>query len=54
MDLKEAMSQRHMVRRYTDKPLPAGIVKVLEGYIDNINQSYDLSVELKTEDIPGL
>ena len=34
MDLKEAMGQRHMVRRYTDRPLPAEIVKGLNGYID--------------------
>ncbi len=50
MDFKEAMGQRHMVRRYTDRPLPAEIVKELNGYIDKVNRSYGLSVELKTED----
>ncbi|HCT91510.1 MAG TPA: nitroreductase [Lachnospiraceae bacterium] len=50
MDFKEAMRQRHMVRRYTDRPLPAETVKDLEGYIDRMNHSYGLSVELKTED----
>lgn len=50
MDLKEAMRQRHMVRRYTDRPLPAEIVKELGEYIDKMNQLYGLSVELKTED----
>lgn len=50
MDFKEAMRQRHMVRRYTDRPLSAEIVKELEGYVDKMNRSYGLSVELKTED----
>lgn len=50
MELKEAMLQRHMVRRYTNRPLPAEIVKELDAYVDSINRSYGLSVELKTED----
>ena len=50
MDFKEAMRQRHMVRRYTDRPLSAEIVKELDGYIGRMNRSYGLSVELKTED----
>ena len=50
MDLKEAMRQRHMVRRYTNRPIPVEIVKELDRYIAKMNQSYGLSVELKTED----
>lgn len=50
MDFKEAMCQRHMVRSYTDRPIPAEIVKELRGYIDKTNQLYGVSVELKTED----
>ena len=50
MDFKEAMRQRHMVRRYMDRPLPAETVKELDRYIDKMNQSYGLAVELKTED----
>lgn len=50
MDFKEAMRQRHMVRRYMDQPLSSEIVKELDGYIDRMNLSYGLSVELKTED----
>lgn len=50
MDFKEAMRQRHMVRRYMDRPLSSEIVKELDGYIDRMNLSYGLSVELKTED----
>ena len=38
MDFKEAMRQRHMVRRYMDRPLPAEIVKELNGYIDKMNR----------------
>lgn len=50
MDLKDAMRQRHTVRRYTDRPLPAETVKELNEYIDKMNQSYGLSVALKTKD----
>ena len=50
MDTKEAMRQRHMVRRYTDQPLPAEIVNELNKYIEKMNQLYDLVVELKTQD----
>lgn len=50
MDLKEAMNQRHMVRKYTDKPLSAEIVKQLNDRAEKMNQSYGTSITLKTED----
>lgn len=50
MDLKEAMYERHTVRKYTNQPLPSEIVKLLDKYIDEINKRYKLSMELKTED----
>ena len=30
MTIKEAVRERHMVRKYTDKPIPIDIVKLLE------------------------
>ena len=50
MDFKEAMRRRHMVRKYTDQPLPAEIVEELDDYISEINKTYGVSVEMKTED----
>lgn len=50
MDLKEAMSQRHMVRKYTTRPLPAEIVKQLNDRAERMNEIYGISITLKTED----
>lgn len=50
MDMKEAMRQRHMVRTYTDKPLPADIVRLLKARMKEDNEKYGVSIELKTED----
>ena len=30
MDMKQAMHERHMVRKYLDKPIPVGVVEKLE------------------------
>ena len=54
MDLKEAMRQRHTVRRYTDRPLSAEITGQLQQCIDKINETHGLSIALKTEDINAL
>ena len=40
MDFKEAMRQRHMVRRYMDRPLPAETVKELDRYVDKIGRAH--------------
>lgn len=50
MDLKEAMSQRHMVRKYTNRPLSAEIVKQLNDRAERMNEIYGISITLKTED----
>ena len=50
MDLKEAMEQRHMVRRYTDRPIPAELVKQLNDRTAKMNEAYGTSITLKTED----
>lgn len=54
MDLKEAMRQRHTVRKYTDRPLSAEITGQLQQCIDKINETHGLSIALKTEDISAL
>ena len=50
MDLKEAMEQRHMVRRYTDRPIPAELVKQLNDRTEKMNELYGTAITLKTED----
>ena len=50
MDLKEAMEQRHMVRRYTDRPIPAELVKQLNDRTAKMNEAYGTAITLKTED----
>ena len=50
MDLKEAMEQRHMVRRYTDRPIPTELVKQLNDRTEKMNELYDTAITLKTED----
>lgn len=54
MDFKEAMYQRHTVRRYTGKRIPEDIVERLNRYIREINERYGVSVVLKTEDTQAL
>lgn len=50
MDLNKAMVQRHMVRRYTDKPIPTEIVEKLNQYLKKTNEQYGLSIDLKIND----
>ena len=33
MTIKEAIKQRHMVRKYTDNPIPADLVELLTAKI---------------------
>ncbi len=57
MDLKEAMQQRHMVRKYTDRKIPADIVEKLNGRVKQNNEQYGLSIRLMTNDksaVPGV
>lgn len=50
MTLEMAMHERHMVRRYTDKPLPDTIVKRLEARTIENNEKYQLAIALRTDD----
>ena len=44
MPISEAMRARHMVRKYTDKPLPADIVEKLQERIDGLNAEHDVKL----------
>lgn len=54
MTIKEAIRQRHTVRKYTDRPIPSDIVKLLNERIAANNQSHDLSMALITGNSDGL
>lgn len=43
MTIKEAMKERHMVRKYIDKPIPSDLVEKLNARIAENNQTYSLS-----------
>lgn len=49
MDMKEAMSQRHTVRKYIDRPIPREVVTALEDRILQNNEAYGLDMLLVTE-----
>ena len=46
MNMIEAMEKRHMVRKYTDKPLPEEIIEKLNERIDFNNKEHNLSMKL--------
>lgn len=50
MTMKEAMHARHTVRKYTDKPLPADIIKLLNARIEDNNRAHNLAINLNTND----
>ena len=54
MDLKEAMTKRHTVRKFLDKPLQESDVKLIEARIDSLNKKHDLSMKLVVNDKNGL
>ncbi|MCD8363802.1 MAG: nitroreductase [Lachnospiraceae bacterium] len=57
MTLQEAMSARHKVSKYKDKPLSADAVRQLNDRIEAQNQKYDLNMKLVTESkdaMPGI
>ena len=57
MDMKQAMKERHMVRKYTDKPIPEDIVSKLQERVRKNNEQYGLSIRLMTNDgsaVPGV
>ena len=54
MTIKGAVRERHMVRKYTDKPIPIDIVKLLEERIAENNKLHDLRLALVTGNSDGL
>lgn len=54
MTIKEAMKERHMVRKYIDKPIPSDLVEKLNARIAGNNLTYSLSLSLVTGNADGL
>ncbi len=57
MTLQEAMSKRHMVRKYKDKTIPIDLVEKLRIRLENSNKEYDLQMKLMVNNdaaIPGI
>ena len=50
MAITKAMRERHTVRRYADKPIPADIVQKLEERIALDNDAYGTAVKLMVDD----
>ena len=50
MTLEEAMHARHMVRKYTDKPLPGDIVAQLNQRIEENNRKHHTDIRLMLND----
>ena len=50
MTLQEAMKARHMVRKYTDKAIPADIAAKLNERVKQNNEQYGLSIKLMIND----
>jgi nitroreductase len=48
MTLKEAMKERHMVRKYTDRPLSEEAVTALNGRIAELNREHEIAMKLVT------
>jgi len=48
MDIKDAMLERHMVRKYTYKPIPESVVEKLNERISRNNGANNLCVKLMT------
>lgn len=54
MTIKEAMKERHMVRKYIDRPISGDLVEKLNTRIAENNQSHNLSLSLVTGNADGL
>ncbi|MCI8336137.1 MAG: nitroreductase [Peptococcaceae bacterium] len=49
MDMKEAMFQRHTVRKYIDRPIPRDLVADIAARLQQHNEAYGLNMQLITE-----
>lgn len=54
MTIQEAMAKRHMVRQYTDKPIPPDTAELLNQRIAENNQKYNLHLALVTGNSDGI
>ncbi len=57
MNIKEAMSARHTVRKYKDKSLSAEVIKQINNRIDENNQQHGIHISLVTDNtdaLPGI
>lgn len=54
MTIKEAVKERHMVRKYTEKPIPGELVAKLNARIAENNQTHHISLSLVTGNADGL
>lgn len=50
MDMRQAMSERHMVRKYTDKPISIEIAQKIDLHLDDINREYCTDIKLVRSD----
>ena len=50
MDMKQAMSERHMVRKYTNKPIPIEIAQKIDERLNDINREYCTDIKLVRDD----
>ena len=54
MTIKEAIRERHTVRQYTDKAIPADIVGLINARIAENNKKYDLDLALAVGNSDGI
>ena len=54
MTIKEAIPQRHMVRKYINKPISADTVTLLNARIADNNTKYGLNLKLVTNNSDGI
>ena len=46
MDMKQAMYERHMVRKYLDKPIPQECREKIEQHTKMLNDEYGVDISL--------
>ncbi len=54
MTLKEAVYARHTVRKYTTEAITAETVELLKNRVKELNEEYDLNIELVTGNSDGI
>lgn len=53
MDIKQAINERHSVRRYLDKPIEKGTRKQLDAIVHEINKESGLHITVQYDDPAG-